>query len=176
MSNRQSYTGFPTSYKSKSPKVWLFLCEHNLLNWMTTMNSLDGVIYSASYITYYSYGAICSYNRPMWRLTHSRNIVSDCLLPSSVIQIKHLHSVISYRLQYIIIGHLHFPLVSWVSALFYARRILHSASLLRLSVRPSVSRKVCPRRRAVSLRQLSFLWNLVHVITSRTSLITQFLM
>jgi len=45
---------------------------------------------------------------------------------------------------------------------FYAWRILHSTSLLRLSVRPSsvrpsVSRKVCPRRRAVSLRQLSFL-------------------
>jgi len=43
-------------------------------------------------------------------------------------------------LQYMTIGQLSFPLVSSVSALFYAERILHSASLLRLSVRASV----CP--------------------------------
>ena len=45
-------------------------------------------------------------------------------------------------LQYVIIGHLYFPLVSCVSALFYARRILHSASLLRLSDHPFCS-SVC---------------------------------
>ena len=42
--------------------------------------------------------------------------------------------------QYMTVGQLSFPLVSSVAALFYERRILHSASLLRLSVRPSI----CP--------------------------------
>jgi len=43
-------------------------------------------------------------------------------------------------IQYMTVGQLSFPLVSSVSALFYMRCKLHSASLLRLSVHPSV----CP--------------------------------
>ena len=45
-------------------------------------------------------------------------------------------------LQYMTVGQLSFPLVSSVSALLYARCILHSASLLRLSVHLSVRRSL----------------------------------
>ena len=79
----------------------------------------------------------------------------------SYLFVQYVTAAFGDLLQYMIVGHLYFPLVSWVSALFYARRILHSASLLRLSVRPSVCLSIakCPRRRAVSLRQLSFLYS-----------------
>jgi len=61
----------------------------------------------------------------------------DCLIPAFGGRIG---TKIGEVLQYVTVGQLSFPLVSSVSALFYARRILYSASLLRLSVRPSV----CP--------------------------------
>ena len=63
-------------------------------------------------------------------------------------------------LQHMIVGHLYFPLVSWVAALFTRDAYCIARPCYGfLSVRQSVSRKVCPRRRAVSLRQLSFLYS-----------------
>jgi len=112
----------------------------------------------------------CSYN--MWRLMHCRNIVSEFWLFVDFFRYtKHLHlvsplvpkSVTSYNI---------WPLASYLlrwflrsQPFFYARRILHNTSCYGFlsvlpSVRPSVSRKVFPSRRAVSLRQLSFLFYL----------------
>ena len=69
---------------------------------------------------------------------------SDCLLTSSLYKIPAFVGPIGTKIgdlvQYMTIGQLSFPMVSSVSALFYAGRILHSASLLRLFVHPSV----CP--------------------------------
>ena len=99
----------------------------------------------------------CLYN--MWQLMHSVKISflnSDCLLTSSLIQNTCNWWPHWYQNRWRPTVYGRWPAIFSVG-FFYARRILHSASFLRLSVRPSVSRKVCPRRCAVCLRQLSFL-------------------
>ena len=95
---------------------------------------------------------------------------SDCLLTSSVTQhlyfpfVSPIGTKIGDLVQYMTVGQLSFPLVSSVSALFtrdtyYIARPCYGFLSCLPSVRPSVSGKVCPRRRAVSLRQLSFLFS-----------------
>jgi len=94
---------------------------------------------------------------------------SDCLLTSSLYKtpafVGPIGTKIGDLVQYMTVRQLSFPMVSSVSALFYAGRIPYCIARpcygflsILPSVHPSVSHKVCPRRRAVSLRQLSFLF------------------
>jgi len=123
-------------------------------------------------ITFFSCRLFLYFSYNMWRLMHSVEISfldSDCLLTSSVIQ----NTCIWWP-------HCIWPLASYLfrwflrSQPFFTRdayciaRPCYGFLSVLPSVRPSVSRKVCPRRRGVSLRQLSSLCIIhdMHIVLS----------